>query len=182
MHNALRASIIGAFLVTVPMALLPQLSAASTVQDGRSPAATVARQEQLPRSFVARLNIYGRDDENWPDTDENVNRDYGPFQAVMEDSRPDYTFQIPALGWGGECRVEVDGINAHLQPDGSIWFHGFARLYEGTSENTSNLRAAKELNAIIPRKSSGFRYEEHLTWDGGDFADIKWSFDNVVNE
>jgi hypothetical protein len=182
MHNTRRTTIIGAFLLAFLITLLPRLSAAaSTVPAGR-PAAKVARQDQLPRSFVARLNIYGRDDENWPDTDENVNRFYGPFQAVMEDSRPDFTFQIPPLGWGGECRVEVDGINAHLQPDGAIWFHGFARLYEGTSENTSNLRAAKELNVTIPRKSSNFPYEEHLTWDGGDFADIKWSFDNVVNE
>jgi hypothetical protein len=46
MHNALRASIIGGFLLAFPVALLPRAAVAATVPDGRPPAATVAQQAQ----------------------------------------------------------------------------------------------------------------------------------------
>jgi hypothetical protein len=182
MHNARRTTIIGAFLLAFIIALLPRLSAASPASGSTSPAsASVARQDQPPRFFAARLNIYGIDDD-WPDTDDPTNQFYGPFEKVMHDNDRNFTFQIPGRGWGGECRVEVDQIKVELQPNGTIEFSAFARFWEGTDEGRTNLRDAKTLQVTIPRKVGDFRYQERLTWEGGDFVDIKWSFDNVINE
>jgi hypothetical protein len=134
------------------------------------------------RFFRVKVNVYGRDDETWPETDENINRDYGPFESVLGDANRDFHFHIPHTGWGDECRVEVLQTKAHLRDDGSIEVTGTARLFEGIGEDSDQLRDEEFFTVIVPRKTENQYHQIHLNWSGGDFADVKFWLTNIVNE
>jgi len=78
------------------------------------------------RFFQVKVNIYGRDDETWPEKDENVNRDYGPFEGVLADAAETSSsrFRTPA-GAANAGRSHPD--QGHLNDDGSIELTGLAR-------------------------------------------------------
>lgn len=81
-------------------------------------------------------------------------------------------------GVGGEVRVELD-LNAIAQGNGDVRIDGNAKLYEGTSEQTSDLDGERNFVVLIPAD----RFVSHVVNirnddEGGDRATITMNFNN----
>jgi hypothetical protein len=57
--------------------------------------------------------------------------------------------RVPHLKFGGEVRVEVM-LTAEGKGDGSVLVSGAVKLYEGTSERTSDLDAERRVAFAVP--------------------------------
>jgi hypothetical protein len=139
------------------------------------------------RILVGTVRIEGTDDEWWPQSDEHVAKEF-PVHTILSDNQPAATVQIPHVGWGGECRVEMD-LEAVLGSNKEIKVTGEARLYEGTTESTDDLEDTKGIDMTVPRltvnhtdaSTEMVQLRNTETW-GGDHAEIYLRFLNVSEE
>lgn len=87
-------------------------------------------------------------------------------------------------GWGGECRVELE-LTARLIGTGTVQIEGVAKLFEGTSEDTTDLEEQKGISFIVPK--GGIPAHQTIVvsnsgFGGGDSATIKCSLTNSLIE
>ena len=83
----------------------------------------------------------------WPD--EHGHQET-PIDTPLEVNGGPVAVRVPHLKFGGEVRVEVM-LTAEAKVDGSVLVSGAAKLYEGTSENTSDLDAEKRIAFSVPK-------------------------------
>lgn len=88
------------------------------------------------RGVTVRSHMDITDGEDWPFPDEHASSDAVTEHVVG--NTPQRVHQTQKK-MGGEIRVELD-LDARSFPNGDVHVTGQARLYEGTSENTDNLR------------------------------------------
>lgn len=141
----------------------------------------------MARKLSGIVFIDGTDDENWPFDDEHVSRSF-PLNATLDIDQPAVALDIPDVRWGGECRVEVR-VTARAVGRGEIQIEGNAKLFEGTSENTSDLEDEKVVTFLVPRTTgknpNAANHNIQLRnagVGGGDHAEIGFSFTNAVLE
>jgi hypothetical protein len=141
----------------------------------------------MARQLTGNVRITGTDDENWPETDERIDVTT-PVSLTLDSDQPAVNLDIPHVRWGGECRVEVQ-VSARTVGDGAIQVEGEARLYEGNSENTTDLEDRKSLVFSVPRNTrSNTRAARHFVQlvnagaGGGDHAEITFNFFNTIVE
>ena len=134
--------------------------------------------DEMFREVTVRGEMFIVDDESWPWDDETARRTVfmtgirvGPFDTHAERS------QIERMG--GEVRVELY-LEFDWRPDSSIDISYEARLYEGTTEDTTDLEDTVTGTINVPRDRT-----ERLTiglvnrgFGGGDTADITLSITN----
>lgn len=81
-------------------------------------------------------------------------------------------------GVGGEVRLELT-INAQLLTNDGIRVSGVASLFEGTSEDTSDLDGQHFFNfVVLPNRVINHKFRVRNTDEGGDFADVSFSCSN----
>jgi hypothetical protein len=145
-------------------------------------------QAQVLRALQGQIQITGKDDENWPfphelvDVTRTVRADLGVDQPAVK-------LPVEPVGWGGECRVEVD-LWAHALTDGTIQLMGQVRFYEGTDEGPHDLEDWRDFAFPVPRNTrtnpDPAQHEIHLVnvEEGGDWAHIffKEFFNRIVEE
>src|SRR4051812_37997338 len=80
--------------------------------------------------------------------------EHGHLEAAidqpLETDQGPIALRIPHLKFGGEVRIEVP-LTAEAQADGTVQLSGAAKLYEGTSERTSDLDDEKRVVFKVPR-------------------------------
>ncbi len=76
----------------------------------------------MTRKLSDLVFINGTDDGNWPFDNETVQRTYA-VQAFFSVDQPAVALQIPDVGWGGECRVEVR-VTARAVGRGEVQIEG----------------------------------------------------------
>lgn len=81
--------------------------------------------------------------------------------------------------WGGEVRVECT-ITFRLLVDYSIDVEIQALLFEGTGEDTTNLRSEQTATFNVPKDQTGF-WRLIVDWSGGDSGDISVTVTNARN-
>lgn len=81
-------------------------------------------------------------------------------------------------GVGGEVRVELR-INARLESNENVIVDGIAELYEGTSENSTDLDGRREFSMVVP-KDEIITHNVNIRNDdeGGDHAEISITISN----
>lgn len=92
----------------------------------------------MTRCLAGTVIIDGTDDEYWPQSDETVHRVLN-VQMMLDDGQPASAMDIPDVRWGGECRVEVR-LTARAVSGNTVQIEGNAKLFEGTSEDTTDRR------------------------------------------
>ena len=137
----------------------------------------------MQRRLAGILIIDGVDDEWWPQEDERAHAEV-PVQMILDTGQPASYIEIPHLKWGGECRVEVS-LTAQVIGTGQIQVKGEAKLFEGSSEDTTDLEDSKIVGFVVPK--SGIPAHHNIALlstgaGGGDSADIKISFTNSMIE
>lgn len=137
----------------------------------------------MSRRVLAKIIIKGIDHEYWPERDEHIRREYS-FEQILDLRNPAFDFEVPAVRWGDECRVEVD-LTGKLVNRGNVEIEATARLYEGTTENTDDLDDEETITFTVPPGRSPVHRKIHLENTetlGGDTADIGLSFTNTLVE
>lgn len=137
----------------------------------------------MQRKLAGTVIIDGTDDEWWPQSDEHVHREYD-VQMILDEGQPAAAVQITPVRWGGECRVELD-LYAQVVGTGRVQMEGQARLYEGTSEDTTDLEDTKVVSFTVPKGGVPAHQGINLTnsgFGGGDHAEIRLSFTNSMVE
>lgn len=137
----------------------------------------------MARILAGSVTIDGTDDENWPESDEEVHRVFA-VEAVLDEGQPAQAFDIPDVRWGGECRVELR-ITARAVDNGTVQVEGQARLFEGDSEDSSDLEEEQTVTMTVPRGGRPAHLRVQLSnsgLGGGDHAEIGLSFTNSVLE
>jgi hypothetical protein len=82
-------------------------------------------------------------------------------------------------GVGGEVRVELDLV-AQATSNGDVLITGIAKLFEGTSENTTDLDGVRNFNALVPKNQfASFQVNIKNDDEGGDHAEIFLNFTNL---
>jgi hypothetical protein len=81
-------------------------------------------------------------------------------------------------GVGGEVRVELD-LTSQVLTNGDILVIGRAKLFEGTSEQTSDLDGEREFNVLVPRDQfASTQVTIRNDDEGGDHAEISLNMAN----
>ena len=85
--------------------------------------------------------------------------------------------------WGGECRVELQ-LTGRLQPDESVQISGEAKLFEGSSEDTTDLDGQIQFTEIVaPDETISSHRTVRNTEEGrADRAHITLKLSNVAHE
>jgi hypothetical protein len=137
----------------------------------------------MARRLAGTVVITGTDDENWPDSDEHVHRVHN-IQMVLDDGQPAQSIDVPDVRWGGECRVEIQ-LTARIVDVGQVQVAGNAKLFEGDSEDTTDLEDEKSVEVTVPRSGVPAHHGIQLRnvgAGGGDHARISLSFTNSMIE
>jgi hypothetical protein len=141
----------------------------------------------MARQLTGTVRIQGTDDENFPDSDEHIDKTT-TLGLVLDADQPAVTLDIPHARWGGECRVEIQ-VNARIVGGGAIQVEGQARLYEGDSESNMDLEDTKQVAFLVPRNTkNNLRATRHFVQlvnaglGGGDHAEITFDFYNTIVE
>lgn len=141
----------------------------------------------MARRLAGTVIVNGTDDENWPESDERVHRVHN-VSMVLNVDQPAQAVDIPDVRWGGECRVEVR-LTARAVGNGNIQVEGNAKLFEGTSEDTTDLEEEKVVTFTVPRTTASNPNATHHFVQlrnegvgGGDHAEIGLSFTNSLIE
>jgi hypothetical protein len=124
------------------------------------------------------LSMRIKDDENWPDDDEYANRSVsGVIQ--LDDSTP--SREILDIGrCGGEVRVEARYTFSRAA-GGAINVNGTLRLYEGTSDSSSDLDGTATVSGTISANGGGtLARRVDNTDEGGDWADVTLTVSNSL--
>ena len=85
--------------------------------------------------------------------------------------------------WGGECRIELQLIG-QLQSDESIHISGEAKLFEGSSEDTTDLDGHIQFTEIVAPEetTSSHRTVRNTEENKADRAHITLKLSNVAHE
>ncbi len=137
----------------------------------------------MARRLAGTVIINGTDDEYWPQSDEKVHRVYN-VEMVLDTGQPASAIEIPDVRWGGECRVELR-LTARSVDRGTVQIEGNAKLFEGTSESTTDLEDEKVVSFTVPRGGRPAHHGIQLRnteIGGGDHAEISLSFTNSIVE
>jgi hypothetical protein len=137
----------------------------------------------MPRRLAGTVRIDGTDDEYWPKEDEVIHKTF-TINLVLDDGQPTTALDIPDVRWGGECRVELRLI-AKIVDNGRVQVEGSAKLFEGSSENTTDLEDEQTVTITVPRGGTPVHHTVQLRSTGiggGDHAEIGFSLTNSVVE
>ncbi|WP_226342662.1 LGFP repeat-containing protein [Deinococcus sp. AJ005] len=98
---------------------------------------------------------------------------------VLDTARPKLT-DLTIGKCGGEVRVELS-VTYRQAAGGAVSVSGRALLYEGTSENTTDLDGRASFDGTVASGASrGFNVRVRNTDEGGDFADIRVDVNNLA--
>ncbi|WP_051668733.1 LGFP repeat-containing protein [Deinococcus frigens] len=98
---------------------------------------------------------------------------------VLDASRPELT-DLTVGKCGGEVRVELR-VTYRQAAGGAVNVADRALLYEGTSENTTDLDGRASFDGTVASGTSHqFTVRVRNTDEGGDFADIRVNVDNLA--
>jgi hypothetical protein len=133
----------------------------------------------MARRLTASAFISGVDDETFG------SNEYGEAslvrETVLSDSVPQNVLDMECR-WGGECRVELTLVGQALD-NGDVRVNGTAKLFEGTSEGTSDLDGQRDFVVLVPRgKNASDSVTVKNDDEGGDYADITVTFNNAIVE
>jgi hypothetical protein len=141
----------------------------------------------MARHLAGIVHIRGTDDENWPWSDEHVERSHS-VSTVLDFNQPEVSLDIPDVRWGGECRVEMR-LKARVVDDGRIQIESNCKLFEGDSEDTQDLEHEKGDSFLVGRNTrtnpGATKFDVQLSnrgLGGGDHAEIGMSFTNTLLE
>jgi hypothetical protein len=139
----------------------------------------------MKREIVGFVRVQGVDDEVFGD-DEQTDQ-VREVRVRTADPGAGVAFTVGAVKWGGECRVELVDLQAKCLPTGSVKVTGEGRLYEGATENSSDLDGRVRIDFEIPPTPTDqptaalyvrtFRVSNDDE-GGKDFADITFAFGN----
>ena len=132
------------------------------------------------RRLSGHVLIQGVDDEYWPFKDETVTAHRKIESSI---SGPAVQLSVASVRWGGECRVEVD-VSASLDPNQGIHISGEARLFEGTSEDSTDLEDTARIDFVVRPDTTRNRqfYLENRESGGGDHATVRFRLSNSADE
>jgi hypothetical protein len=98
------------------------------------------------------IDFNGRDDEDWPSSDEKT--DPGPEYYELELGPDRLTHQMSrTYRWGGEVRAEFT-IKLTRLADHSVLVEVYAVLYEGTSESTDDFDGKSVISFLVPKEQT----------------------------
>lgn len=136
------------------------------------------------RNVSGIVHVKGVDDEYWPHSDEHISKVYNVPVTRLNEGQPAQNIDVPHTKWGDECRIEVD-LRISYTGTGSVKAEGQCRLYEGTTENTSDLEDTKDFVFTVPKGGQPAHYNINLRNSepgGGDTGSIKISLTNSIYE
>lgn len=137
----------------------------------------------MTRRLAGTVIIDGTDDEYWPQSDETVHRVFN-VQMMLDEGQPASAMDIPDVRWGGECRVEVR-LTARVVSGNTVQIEGNAKLFEGTSEDTTDKEDEQVVSFTVPKGGVAAHHGIQLRntgTGGGDHAEISLSFTNSLVE
>lgn len=137
----------------------------------------------MTRRLAGTVIIDGTDDEFWPQSDEKVHRVFN-VQMMLDEGQPAAAMDIPDVRWGGECRVEVR-LAAKVVSGNTVQIEGNAKLFEGTSEDTTDKEDEQVVSFTVPKGGVAAHHGIQLRstgTGGGDHAEISLSFTNSLVE
>ncbi|WP_143050228.1 hypothetical protein [Streptomyces sp. 2231.1] len=138
----------------------------------------------MSRSISGLVLIHGVDDENWPWADEPIDYQHS-VHIVLDQGQPAARVGIPPVRWGGECRFELDLTAQVIDARGNSQLRGVAKLFEGDSEDTTDLEDEKSFELFVPRGGRPSATTVTLNnsgLGGGDWATVQLSFTNSLFE
>lgn len=116
------------------------------------------------------------DHENFGSNEKKTVENSGVF--TLDDSKPSNSLFFVGK-CGGEIRVELSVIVKQMS-NGSINVSGEALLFEGTSENTTDLDGKGTFNEnILANTAKKISFRVNNTDEGGDYTDISLEFTNT---
>jgi hypothetical protein len=121
---------------------LPQIDAAAVVVHNLN-----CRRMNMPRRITCTAYLWGEDHESFGRNEfgsKNVTN-----QVILSDEQPQNVLQAQ-LRWGGECRIELEVV-ANMLAEGRVRVICRARLFEGTSEDTTDLEDDQTVERLIAR-------------------------------
>ncbi|MBW4569585.1 MAG: hypothetical protein KME31_16625 [Tolypothrix carrinoi HA7290-LM1] len=140
----------------------------------------------MTRHLVGSLNIHAKDDES-VGKDEFLNIPNLEIDKFLNDNGQVVTIVDGIWRWGGECRLEAKFF-AQVIGGGIVSVFGEVLLFEGTSENTSDLDGRQSVKFEVPRTTSSNpnptkRFiEVNNTDEGGDYAHLNFTLRNLITE
>ena len=132
----------------------------------------------MKRKLGGIVIIDGTDHEFW--ADEHGHQE-SPIDMPVDAGAGPVAVRVPHLKFGGEVRVEVM-LTAEARTDGEVIVSGACKLYEGVSENTTNLRDEKRVALKIPRGGAPVVARVPLGKPKSDRADILICLCNALAE
>jgi hypothetical protein len=139
----------------------------------------------IRRIKYGKIKIHAKDDESIG-KDEFLDIDL-PIDKILNENETAKTIVDGAFKWGGECRLEVK-VFAQVTQGGVVSVFGDALLFEGASENTSDLDGRKSIGFIVPKTTqSNPNPAKNFTQvnnedEGGDYAQINLTLRNFIVE
>lgn len=130
-----------------------------------------------PRLLNGRITMTAVDDDWGRDPRKTEVHNINQRLRGLGDS---HSLSVPHLGVGGEVRLEFNVKATIRDTSGTIKITGKARLFEGTSERTSDLDDEKNVNITIPagtRKSVTFKLD-NPEWGAGDWGRVSIDLKN----
>jgi hypothetical protein len=103
---------------------------------------------------------------------------------MLDDGQPASAMDVPDVRWGGECRVEVR-LTARVVSGNTVQIEGNAKLFEGTSEDTTDQEDEQVVSFTVPKGGVAAHHGIQLRntgTGGGDHAEISLSFTNSLVE
>ncbi|MCY8466849.1 hypothetical protein [Bacillus atrophaeus] len=129
----------------------------------------------IQRKATASVTMNITDDEIF-----NDERGYTEqFQERVLDEGRSTSLMTLEKAVGGEVRVELK-LNARLESNENIIVDGIAELYEGVSENSTDLDGRREFGMVVP-KDEIITHNVNIRNDdeGGDHAEITIAISNM---
>jgi hypothetical protein len=139
---------------------------------GAHAVATASVSEEVFRTIVVTSRFAITDDE-WGG-DEHAQHMASSESVVGSAPRRVLT---TGKGMGGEVRVELD-LDAHTEPNNDVRVSGELRLYEGTSESTSDLDGRRLIQEVVHPGQRTVSLRVDNDDEGGDFAEVTIDLDN----
>lgn len=165
---------------TVDIRLQPSPTSSYTIGAANQGTVTIVDNDPLTRRLVVSGSFVGKDDENWPDSDEFLKVPIAEQKIILPQSGSPEPVLNQVFKWGGEVRVELSLSGVITNEFGDIQITGSAKLFEGTDEDTDKLRAEQPIDIPVLRRASNFSYPVRVSWDEGDYAEITLTFDNTL--
>ncbi|MCG3159250.1 MAG: hypothetical protein JMDDDDMK_00236 [Acidobacteria bacterium] len=131
----------------------------------------------MGRKAIVSGHMFILDHETWPADDETNLVRFSREAEVDADGQPEEL--ITAVGRaGGEVKIELH-MNAVLLTAGKLRIRGVAKLFEGTSDNSTDLDGEHSFDFQVRKnKRRTVNFRVHNDDEGGDYADISFTVGN----